>query len=132
MINPFRVPGDFAPEPIQFPFGGPFRESTAIADFPGAEQIRYELGKRSGDSQQIERTVDLRSEEMIGARPRIQLKGQGSFVFNLKSGLLQESDLSAELTETDSNNSTTTPVKLLNRFLEELPRPVIEAKPANQ
>ena len=132
MRNPFRVPGDFAPQPFQFPFGGPFRESTAIADFPGSEQIRYELGKRSGDSQQIERTVNLRSEEMIGSQPRIQVKGQGPFVFNLKSGLLQESVLSAELTETDSNNSTTTFVKLSYRFQDEQPRPVIEAKPANQ
>ncbi len=132
MPNPFRVPGGFAPEPFQFPFSGPFRESTAVADFPGYEKIDYEAGKRSGDSQQIQRTVEIKSEEMIGARPRIQLKGQGSFVFNLRSGLLQQSVLSAELTETNPNNSTTTPVKLSCRFQKEQSRPIIEAKPANQ
>ena len=111
-----------------FPFGprgfgppgfGAGNSEPSTKSYPGTVHIEYELGQRVDQMQTIQKTYELKTDEIAGAGPRIQLKSQGTFVVNMALGLPQECTMSAQLIENETDKSTTTPMKLSYKFLTE-------------
>ena len=107
-------PGQFGPPD----FGDPISESTT-KECPGRMQIDYVLGERAGTRQTIQKSFEMKTDEILGAGPRIQLKGQGHFVINTETGLPEQIKMSAQLIENGSEKSTSTPMTLTCQFLEQ-------------
>jgi len=116
-------PGGFGPRfRSHLPFGprgfGPQAEPTT-KEYPGHIQVEYTLGDRKENLQTIRKTFELKTDEMVGEVPRIQLSLQGDLEFNTTNGLPQQAAFAGQLIETDPNKTTKTPIKLAYKWKEE-------------
>ena len=100
--------------------GNPFEEPKASKQFMGMLKIVYTLGDQVGPLQTIKKSFELKTRETVGAGPRIQLLGDGTFTFNTETGLPHELVFSAKLTENEVNKSTLTPMKVTYKLVESL------------
>ena len=94
-----------------------------VKTYSGTVRIDYELGQRVGDLQTIQKVYEMKTDEMVGAAPRVHLKGQGHFVINVVTGIPQEFEMSLQLAENETSKSTKTPMKLTYKFVGERPVP---------
>lgn len=126
-FGPRRIgPGfPFGPAPFGF---GEIRSEPVVKTYPGTVQITYELKQLVDQMQTIHKSYDLKTDEALGGGPRIHLKADGIFVINTATGLPQEFEMSAQLVENEIDKSTTTPMKLKYRFIEERPLPESERR----
>ena len=107
-------PGRFGPPG----FGRRSSEPTT-REYPGTVHVDYVLGERVDHLLTIQKSFDLKTAEVVGAGPRIQLKGQGDFVIDTTIGVPHKMEFSAQLIENEAGKTTTTPVKLTYKFLED-------------
>lgn len=127
-------PGGFGPRfRSHLPFGprgfGPQPEPTT-KEYPGHIRVDYTLGERKENLQTIRKAFELKTDELVGELPRIQLVLQGDLVFNTANGLPQESEITGELVEAEPNKTTKTPVKLAYKWKEERKIPGIQGQQA--
>lgn len=94
-------------------------EEVTTRELPADLRVEYVLGERTGSLQTIQKSFELKTDELVGERPRIHLKGQGKFVFNAETGLPHEMEFSAQLADNDPGKSSTTPIKLTYKFVED-------------
>ncbi len=122
--NPFgpRFGPRFRPGFPGFPGnpGNPFEEPKATRQYMGTLKIVYTLGDQAGPLQTIRKSFELKTQEKVGAGPRIQVLGDGTFTFNTETGLPHELVFSAKLTENEANKMTLTPMKVTYKLVEAL------------
>jgi hypothetical protein len=102
-------------------------EEVTTREFPTNLSVDYALGERVDSLQTIQKNFELKTDEVVGAGPRVHLKGQGKFVFNAETGLPHELEFSAQLVENEPDKSSTTPIKLTYKFVEERKLPPRQA-----
>jgi serine/threonine protein kinase len=117
-------PRRFGPMPFGPRFGPPGfggEDSEPVTKtYPGTVRVDYELVRQVDQLQTIGKKYELKTDEQVGANPRIQLNMEGSFVIDVAAGLPKELEMTGRLLENDADTSTTTtPLKLTYKFLEE-------------
>jgi trypsin-like peptidase len=110
----FRPPG--------FPgfLGSPFEDPKVSKQFMGTLRIVYTLADQVGPLQTIKKSFELKTRETVGAGPRIQVLGDGTFTLNTETGLPHELIFSAKLIENEANKTTNTPMKVTYKLVESL------------
>lgn len=105
------------------PFGprGFMNPSTeqSTREYPGTIKVEYTLREKTDQYQKIEKNFELKTDEQTAKGARIQMKGQGSFTIDTKAGLPYELQMSAKLTENEGENSTSIPLKLSYKFVDD-------------
>ena len=99
--------------------GNPFEEPKTT-QYMGTLKIVYTLGDLIGPLQTIKKSFELKTRETVGAGPRIQVLGDGTFTLNIETGLPHELVFSAKLTENEANKTTHTPMKVSYKLVESL------------
>ena len=100
--------------------GSPFEEPKTSRQFMGTLKIVYTLGEQAGPLQTIKKSFELKTRESVGAGPRIQVLGDGTFTLNTETGLPHELVFAAKLTENEANKTTLTPMKVTYKLVESL------------
>ncbi len=100
--------------------GSPFEEPKASKQFMGTLRVVYTLADQVGPLQTIKKSFELKTRETVGAGPRIQVLGDGTFTLNTETGLPHELVFSAKLTENEVNKTTHTPMKVTYKLVESL------------
>ena len=100
--------------------GNPFEEPKPAQQFMGMLKVVYTLADQVGPLQTIKKSFELKTRETVGAGPRIQLLGDGTFTLNTETGLPHELVFSAKLTENEANQTTHTPMKVTYKLVESL------------
>lgn len=112
-MPPIFMPGRFGPRSF-----GVRPAQPLTREYPGKVHVSYELGGRVEDLQTIHKVFELKTDEIVGQGPRVQLKGEGDFILNTRTGLPEQMEFSATLVENDPDGQKTTPIKLTYKYVE--------------
>jgi len=91
---------------------------VTVIGHPGQERSEYALGARSGDSVAIQKTYELKSEEMTGDKPHLLMTGQATITFDTKAGVPLALEYKATITENLENATVNIPVEVSCKLLE--------------
>jgi hypothetical protein len=116
--------GPFGPRGFPSPGSG-----QTTQEYAGTIKVEYQLIEKADQFQKIQKTFEIKTDEQVARGPRIQLTGQGTFVLDTQAGIPHELDLTAQLVENDADGSTTVPLKLGYKFLEERKLPAGQTEP---
>ena len=91
---------------------------VTVIGHPAQERQEYALGTRSADTVAIQKTYELKSDEMTGDKPRLLMTGQGTITFDTKAGVPLALEYKATITENVENASVDIPVEVSCKLLE--------------
>lgn len=109
-----RFPG---PGPRFGPFGPRFG-SAPTKTYQAQGRTVYTLGEPSGDTVPIAKTYELKTQEMVNGRPRLELAGKGTITFDVKAGVPRALEFTATSTENTANTTVRVPIKVSYKLLE--------------
>jgi hypothetical protein len=94
------------PQP-QWPPRGPFgqQQPETRVDHPATETVTFTAGQPNGSLIPIQRQYELATDEKVGNSPLLKQSGQGQFMFDTESGMIQSMEMTYS-TEANENNVT--------------------------
>ncbi len=83
------------------------------------ESSQYAIEKTDGDETTISRKYKLSTVQTIDGKPRFEITGQGSLIFDLRQGVFTRGQYEQKVTIREENQTTTVPVTVTYRLLDE-------------
>jgi hypothetical protein len=99
------------------PRRGPFGHAEEKS-FPAHEKTPYDLAGGAGPSVSIRKQYELKTQEKVGAEPRLQLLGLGTITFDAAAGLPLAMEFAGTFTDSTENTTHHTPLKVSYKLLE--------------
>ena len=95
----------------------PFGRKKEIS-LAARETARYQLAPKFGDTHQIRKRYELKTEETAGSTPRFSLTGEGTTTFDVALGRPRTMSFQGALSEATENTVSRTPLTLSYRLLD--------------
>ncbi len=98
--------------------------------YAALERISYKLGPVSGASAQVRKKYELKTQDIVGGQPRMQLTGEGTITFDTALGLPRAMEFKGTFVESTENTTTRTPLTLAYKLVEGTDKDKALAPPA--
>jgi hypothetical protein len=95
------------------------------------EKISYSLAPGTNNTVLIKKQMEVKTQQMVGDSPRLQMTGEGTIVFDTKLGVPRAMEFRQTLTEVEENLTRKTPMTLTYKLLEGKEREAALAPPAS-
>lgn len=81
--------------------------------------ITYTIDKVEDGTITVTRKVEMKTAEMVGGKPKIEIEGEGKLTFDRKLGCFSELDAKQKIVQRDADKWHETPLKISYKLLSE-------------